>query len=708
MKKLFLIWFLLLVVSPGWAATTYYVGKSGSTGNSCTTAQSPTGTNRKLTIAQGLACTTAGNGDTVVVGNGDYDETLWDSLLKSGASINSPTTLRAENRRMAVIKPVTSQTNDWIAIKFGATTNYFTVDGMKIDMGSISNPSNEKCVEAGSNQTQSYLTFINVDCGNVEADGGDGMGFQEGVTNVVIKDTYIHDIIQTPIHDPIGESPGNHGIYMGSSGALIERVHFKNIFGYGIQLHNSRVSSSNHTIRYSFFELVGQRYGSIYEEGGIYANDGNGNIIHHNIINSRGSRGIYVGGSASMVFNNTIYCSGESGTQGLVFAANNPLAKNNTIHNCSTAISGSSTNSSNNLTTGTPTDIFVSPSTLNFNLKEGSAAIGYGVAISGFASHCVGTCDAGALIASKRNRGEVADSTHYSVIYDLPIQATRNNVGLQTCTATNIALTENTGGGDVGKTESSCSVVGTSTVNVLVSPAYSSDSTVKDAYNRSAPPSLMDSVAIGDPNGALGTNYFNAYVRTYAATGGANDLGGGGPVPIAPSDFRFHQLRGTEAAPALLCATCTQNVSIELPPGAAFRLRFKFQTDGDPPPTAFVLQNSKDAAAYASIPDTVGNNLILWYGTTGSADIPAAGTATTELLTSHKASNTACAVVRSSADFPLIDLNNSETECEYVLKLDNKVTKGTTYDFQVFKSDGTPLDTVVTARLTVGAYIAGW
>ena len=100
----------------------------------------------------------------------------------------------------------------------------------------------------------------------------------------------------------------------------------------------------------------------------------------------------------------------------------------------------------------------------------------------------------------------------------------------------------------------------------------------------------------------------------------------------------------------------------------------------------------------------MGADNISWYGVTADTDIPAAGTPTTELLTSDEA-NTACAVVRTSSDYPNIALNNSETECEYVLKISTAAPIGTTYDFRVYDGSGAAIDTYTnTPRLTVGSY----
>jgi len=100
---------LLVVLLPSLAdATTYYVGKSGSDANSCATAQSSTAANRKLTIAAGLACAVAGNGDTVIVGDGTYTEGLTQANFVRGTSWSNALTLRSENAYGAIIKPGSS------------------------------------------------------------------------------------------------------------------------------------------------------------------------------------------------------------------------------------------------------------------------------------------------------------------------------------------------------------------------------------------------------------------------------------------------------------------------------------------------------------------------------------------------------------------------------------------------------------------------
>src|SRR5262245_20500249 len=87
-----LIVFTLIPVSA--EAATYYVGKSGSDGNSCATAQSSTSTNRKQTIAAGISCLSPG--DTLIIGTGTYTEQI-NNTVPAGSSCSAQTTIRAEN-----------------------------------------------------------------------------------------------------------------------------------------------------------------------------------------------------------------------------------------------------------------------------------------------------------------------------------------------------------------------------------------------------------------------------------------------------------------------------------------------------------------------------------------------------------------------------------------------------------------------------------
>src|SRR5438132_6053065 len=102
MKKLLLV--MLFTMFPVLAhGATYYVAKTGSDSNSCTSAQSQS--TPKLTINAGIGCLSAG--DTLIVKAGTYNETLPD-VIPSGTS-NGNTIVKSEVQYGAILQPDNSQ-----------------------------------------------------------------------------------------------------------------------------------------------------------------------------------------------------------------------------------------------------------------------------------------------------------------------------------------------------------------------------------------------------------------------------------------------------------------------------------------------------------------------------------------------------------------------------------------------------------------------
>lgn len=131
---------LLLLAASAEAATTYYVTKAsdGATNASnCAIAQtaSPV-TDHLTTIAAARACVTNGAGDTVDVGNGVWNEHLL--INKSGLNASTRYTIRARNRRQAIIRATVtgsggecSGRDALVAITGG--NNFIEVRGFELD-----------------------------------------------------------------------------------------------------------------------------------------------------------------------------------------------------------------------------------------------------------------------------------------------------------------------------------------------------------------------------------------------------------------------------------------------------------------------------------------------------------------------------------------------------------------------------------------------
>jgi len=687
--KLFLV-FAFLLLPLGADAATRYASPSGS-GSTCSS-----GT--PCSLSTGLSQTSGG--DTLLLKDGTFTSVALTNPLPSGTSSSVPTKLACENLRLCTLQ-ITSGSGGSIII-FTAARSYITVSGINFDR-SIGSGSNGACFWIANSIAVPGIVFEDNVCfasGNIRG----GLFIGGGATGGLYRNNYIH-------------TSGSHGFYIVGDSNIVEHNHIANLIP-GDSGNNANCAQfyssiaerpSSNIFRYNFCNTGN---GSIRAgSDGLYIGTDPSNIAHNNII-INAEVGIYVRGNSTKIYNNAIY----SVTSGMnVSAGSGCEIKNNALPSESLGTADADCTYSKNIATNgdistsvTPTQLWISPTTSNFSLIESSAGIDTGTTVSISGVSLVGAgYDIGAIEAPIRSSAEVQDgsATIYRVTFALPIQSTRNSVGLQTCTYTNTDIF--VGGG--AAQENSCSTsASASRMDITLNAAVTNGQSLTDAYNRSTAPTLMDNVAIGDPNGTLNTHYFNAHVRSYTATSGSNNVGGGALPTFTQTRYRFHQVRGTEASPVLICVICTENVSISTPAGAAFRLRVKFKTDNDPAGTSFKLRYSKDSGSYTDIPDIMGADFISWYGNSGSTDIPAAGTATTELLTSDEATNVTCAVIRSSSDYPNLDFNNGETECEYVLQLSNSVTPLTTYDFRVYKSDNTALDTYsVTPRLTIGNYVFG-
>lgn len=155
------------------------------------------------------------------------------------------------------------------------------------------------------------------------------------------------------------------------------------------------------------------------------------------------------------------------------------------------------------------------------------------------------------------------------------------------------------------------------------------------------------------------------------------------------------------------------NTNASLHPDAEFRLRFEVGQSGDTPSQAFELWYSRDGGTYTIVPNNAtpwgisspsGQKTVQTVPSGQYVDLDAttnvlAGSADTFVAGTGNEDNAAPAVTFS---------NPSHTELEWTIitrKLyDSKGHNpdGTTFDFRVYKSGGTPLDTyTVTPRVTV-------
>src|SRR5262245_34587323 len=107
MKRFFFLVVLVFTLSQFAWSTTYYVNKSGNDANSCTTAQSSTPANGKLTITAAVLCLAAG--DTLIIGAGTYTEnTNWGASVPPGISDNQHTIVKGAAAKTVILNGVNS------------------------------------------------------------------------------------------------------------------------------------------------------------------------------------------------------------------------------------------------------------------------------------------------------------------------------------------------------------------------------------------------------------------------------------------------------------------------------------------------------------------------------------------------------------------------------------------------------------------------
>lgn len=376
---------LLGLASPAWAKT-IYVNKLGSDSNNCTTAQSMTDTSAKLTIKNAITnCIVAG--DTLMIGDGTYNERIASQLqsIPSGTA-GSPTIIRAENARLAILQPNDATLADgWFhCISLTDPKSYITFDGIKCD----------------ASLTEGYGYMVSTQSGilqgiilqNGEATGADGdcagyfptFGYISGCAGVVIgshSNPTGHRSIQLLSMYAHGNTEG--GFYIsGAVSVTVDGVESARN-GYAFQMYDiGNHSSSNLIVRKSnFHDNVGHPGYPTFNWSVMLTDAPGLQFINNVVANNRG--GVYLGFTTqanAQVLSNTI----TRNTLACIHL--DPGASNTTIRNNVCRLNGADTienngstaiTQSNNLMATDP--LFVSEGAQDFRLRTGSPAIATGV-----------------------------------------------------------------------------------------------------------------------------------------------------------------------------------------------------------------------------------------------------------------------------------------------------------------------------------------
>lgn len=343
-------------------AALYYVAKTGSDNNPCTSAQSTS--TPKLTLKSGIGCLKAG--DTLSIREGTYNERIntQSQTVPTGTSWSTPVTIAAYPGETVTLQP----SSGYAVIQIvGNAQKYIVFDRLVIDATSVSS----RAIDLdGVNLSEAgYIRFTNCEVRNAPGAGvliGRGSKFNE-----FINCNFHHNGI-----DPaVGNLPVGHAIYIQASNNLIEGCEIHHNTGYGVHVYDGSTSAAHRNII---------RRVKSYNNGanGILIGSGAGNIAYNNLVYSNGKAGIQVGFNATdnKVYNNTVYANVDEGIQ-IRSTSSSTLVINNIFYSNGVNINnqGANTTLSNNLTTD---PLFVNATGWNFRLKSGSAAVDKGIALS--------------------------------------------------------------------------------------------------------------------------------------------------------------------------------------------------------------------------------------------------------------------------------------------------------------------------------------
>jgi hypothetical protein len=372
---------VLFLQASVWGAQTYYVDDNASASNTCQSATNPaTPVN---TVNKGAACLQSG--DTLIIKDGTYSECLED-VIPSGLSASQPTTVKAENRRRAILTGPGDPCSHAIihigqrgsATTQGVVRHYITLDGLFLDM-----PTDRDCIgvkpsggiEDGSISGSHDLQFL-----NLEIRGGINTGSVDTFTIAIgqggnqygwtFRGNYFHDIGM--VGATAQQAAWSYGLYISGSDNVFENNEFARISGYGFHGYSTGNHFNNNIVRNNYFHDIG---GPL-----LFACGGQNNQIYNNIVARTGvgpakqRGGIVLGTTCSgqpannnYIYNNTIVRTVSSGAgegcialslPGLVSASNNVVRNNicylNTVDSINNGSSEAATNMiDHNLCTGT-------------------------------------------------------------------------------------------------------------------------------------------------------------------------------------------------------------------------------------------------------------------------------------------------------------------------------------------------------------------
>lgn len=382
----------LLIWAVPVSATTYYVSQLGNDLNSCAAATTTTQTANKLTIADGVACASAG--DTVYIRGGTYtgNANTIDSqtyTVNSGTSYANAITISGYPGETVILQPPYNFSG--VRLTTG-TPHYLIIQDLRIDM------INTLAFAEGVFMYQAHhVRMLRID---VAHGYGFGIHIADSTPYVELLNSRVHDVGQ-----PGSGSTDGHGLYWSGDNATITGNEIDHNQGYGIHFYCNilcpGVSPTNGIISGNNVHHNGLHGSPGF---GIVVTWGSNNEVSNNLVyRNAGGIQIYTQSTGTKVYHNTAY--GNTPDQGLVmqYYASGATVTNNILYGNAENYHDYGGTGINNLTGNIQSDPGFTDVTKNDFTLAGSAALNVGPCPDGITSDYLGTsrpqgasCDAGA------------------------------------------------------------------------------------------------------------------------------------------------------------------------------------------------------------------------------------------------------------------------------------------------------------------------
>jgi hypothetical protein len=317
--------------------------------------------------------------------SGTYQQTVKSSAPTGGTSWSAPITIKAVNRRQAIIQGVKGSGCVQTVYLGGAHRKYQSWEGIVFDGGNCTNNA-VKVADSGGTVAH-HIRFRDVEIRNSPNSG-----------LLVIPGATGCELLNSSVHHNGDHSQLDHGVYWGGSDGLIGGNDIAHNSGLGIHQYHSGGGVGHRVV------IADNR---VHHNGhtGILLGTGDHGLAYGNLVYENATTGISLsngGGRNRRAYHNTIYSNGgrcvNIGSGSTDFKARGNICWQNGTNKVVNAGTGSLI--LDNLTTADPR--FVNAAKGDFRLQSGSPALDFAVPFTdsstpSYKTPCSGTCDAGAL-----------------------------------------------------------------------------------------------------------------------------------------------------------------------------------------------------------------------------------------------------------------------------------------------------------------------